>query len=152
MAKGEIESWAREVDESQHGNVMRSQDRFRDDEHVQQISPNKRKKELNTPDSEYSDYKQRGNESEKLFRDLPHQSFRNYDNYAKYEHQDYRRKMNENQINFPTFFFKPRREKLNWRAIHQIDINKVQDDVDIDTLESITKNLAFARLESRGAW
>lgn len=48
------------------------------------------------------------------------------------------------------FYFKPRREKLNWRVINQIDSNKIMDEVDIDTLESITKNLAFARIDLNG--
>lgn len=48
------------------------------------------------------------------------------------------------------FFFKPRREKLDWRVISRIDIDQLMDSVDIDTLESITKNLTFSRIEAKG--
>lgn len=48
------------------------------------------------------------------------------------------------------FYFKPRREKLNWRIMSAIDIEKLIDDVDIETLESITKNITFSRIDYHG--
>lgn len=45
------------------------------------------------------------------------------------------------------FYFKPRRETLNWRVLLSLNLEKIMDKVDIDTLESITKNLTFARVD-----
>ena len=45
------------------------------------------------------------------------------------------------------FYFKPRRETLNWRILLQLDIEKIMDKVDIDTIESVTKNLTFSRVD-----
>lgn len=45
------------------------------------------------------------------------------------------------------FYFKPRRETLNWRVLLQLDVEKIMDQVDIDTLESVTKNVTFSRID-----
>ena len=51
----------------------------------------------------------------------------------------------------PTFKFQPRRGKLDWRSLSAVDLEKVQRDVDIDTLEKHLPGLAFADVTKDGA-
>lgn len=53
---------------------------------------------------------------------------------------------------YENFYFKPRREKLNWRVLNAIDVDKLMDDIDIETLESVTKNITFSRVDCNGKY
>ena len=44
----------------------------------------------------------------------------------------------------PAFAFQPRRGKLDWRALSKIDLDRVEREVDIDTLEQHLEGVAFA--------
>ena len=46
----------------------------------------------------------------------------------------------------PAFRFQQRHGKLDWRSLSQLDLDKVQRDVDIDTLERHLQGVAFANV------
>ena len=50
------------------------------------------------------------------------------------------------------FRFQQRTGKLDWRTLSQIDLDKVQRDADIDTLERNLSNVAFASVKKEGGW
>ena len=50
------------------------------------------------------------------------------------------------------FRFQQRSGKLDWRTLSQIDLDKVQRETDIDTLERNLSNVAFASVSKEGKW
>jgi hypothetical protein len=49
------------------------------------------------------------------------------------------------------FRFQPRRGKLDWRSLSSLDLDKVEREVDIDTLERHLPGLAFSNVTKDGA-
>lgn len=48
------------------------------------------------------------------------------------------------------FFFQERTQKLDWKMISQIDLTKLEENTDIDLLETIADNLVFANVTKHG--
>ena len=57
--------------------------------------------------------------------------------------------MNSNNLNLhdDSFKFSEKRGKLNWKALEELDIAKLQREVDINQLERLLQNVTFALLE-----
>jgi hypothetical protein len=54
--------------------------------------------------------------------------------------------MNSNNLNphDDSFKFSEKRGKLNWKALEELDIAKLQREVDINQLERLLQNVTFA--------
>jgi len=80
----------------------------------------------------------------KLLQDRRFQRFKKtYKQYKKFQ-------TSSNATPPPQFYFKPRREKLNWRVLLSIPVDQVMDEVNIDTLENITRNITFSHIDVNG--
>eukprot|EP00761_Pharyngomonas_kirbyi_P009446 gb/GECH01009462.1/.p1 GENE.gb/GECH01009462.1/~~gb/GECH01009462.1/.p1 ORF type:complete len:496 (+),score=156.27 gb/GECH01009462.1/:1-1488(+) len=42
------------------------------------------------------------------------------------------------------FYFRPRREQLNWRVLRSINVSEIIDDLDLDALEMVLHNITFS--------
>ncbi|KAI9098282.1 Iguana/Dzip1-like DAZ-interacting protein N-terminal-domain-containing protein [Phlyctochytrium arcticum] len=48
----------------------------------------------------------------------------------------------------PSFFFKRRRERLNWRVLAGIDVSQIQKEIDVQALQDIMENLTYCDIEA----
>jgi hypothetical protein len=47
----------------------------------------------------------------------------------------------------PKFQFQDRRERLNWRQISDVDLNKITSEVDLKAYEGLLQNITYARID-----
>lgn len=50
----------------------------------------------------------------------------------------------------PQFYFKKKRERLNWRLVGSVDVERIVRDVDITSLQDVMGNLTYCDLLSEG--
>jgi hypothetical protein len=51
---------------------------------------------------------------------------------------------------FKNFIFQKKEEKLNWNVLMKINIDSLIKNIDIETLENITKNITFSSFSDNG--